>query len=279
MKHLNKIISIVSVIALIISLSACSEKKEDVTSSVPSPKDSKADTRVRPTDGKKIGYQLEKPAEGEEIAVLNTNQGTIKLRLFSEAAPKTVENFKGLIRKGYYNGITFHRVINNFMIQGGDPKGDGTGGESFWNKDFEDEFNLNLLNIRGSVSMANRGPNTNGSQFFINQNKTTDINWDNFQKAYEFYKQNPEAFIEQNGPGFIDMSKVTDEYKKIYKECGGNPNLDGAYNIANTGHTVFAQVIEGMDVVDKIAAIAVNSQGKPDTDVVITKAEIEIFKE
>ena len=81
--------------------------------------------------------QLEKPEEGEEIAVLETNMGTIKIRLFPEEAPKTVQNFKELIQKGYYNGITFHRVIEGFMIQGGDPTATGTGGESAFGEDFE----------------------------------------------------------------------------------------------------------------------------------------------
>lgn len=113
--------------------------------------------------------QLEMPEEGEEIAVLETSMGTIRIRLFPEEAPKTVQNFKDLIQKGYYNGLTFHRVIEDFMIQGGDPNGDGTGGKSASGEDFEDEFSKNLVNIRGSLAMANKGPNTNGSQFFINQ--------------------------------------------------------------------------------------------------------------
>jgi cyclophilin family peptidyl-prolyl cis-trans isomerase len=170
-----------------------------------------ADGRIRPNDGKKIGYQLEKPAKGEEIAVLTTNMGVIKLRLFADAAPKTVENFKGLIKKGYYNGLTFHRVIKDFMIQGGDPKGDGTGGTSIWNKEFADEFNANLVNIRGSVSMANAGKDTNGSQFFINQRgKSTPVSWNEFQQAYDVYKQYPDAFVQQYGSGWVDMTKVTD---------------------------------------------------------------------
>lgn len=111
--------------------------------------------------------QFEKPQAGEDIAVLNTNKGTIKIRLFPEAAPKAVENFKSLIQDKYYDGIIFHRVINNFMIQGGDPTGSGMGGNSKWEKPFEDEFDVNFRNFRGALSMANSGPNTNGSQFFI----------------------------------------------------------------------------------------------------------------
>nr|WP_319487699.1 peptidylprolyl isomerase [uncultured Caproiciproducens sp.] len=292
MQQNKKIISIVSAFALVLSLTACSGGSAAGSvspSAAPAASSAVSQTaagnsRIKPDDGKKLGYQLEKPAKGEEIAVLTTSMGVIKLRLFSQAAPKAVENFKGLIKKGYYNGLTFHRVINDFMIQSGDPKGDGTGGESIWNKEFEDEFNANLVNIRGSVSMANAGENTNGSQFFINQKGTaTAINWDSYQQAYDVYKQYPDAFIQQYGTYFLNMDKVTDAYKKLYNDNGGNPNLDGAYSIVEKGHTVFAQVIEGMDIVDKIAAVPVseNSQGeksKPTTPVTIKKADIEKYQ-
>ena len=114
------------------------------------------------------GFQTEKPAKGEEIAVMHTNMGDISIRFFPEAAPKAVENFKTHAKNGYYDGLTFHRVIADFMIQGGDPNGTGTGGESIWGGKFEDEFDQKLLNITGALSMANSGPDTNGSQFFIN---------------------------------------------------------------------------------------------------------------
>lgn len=111
--------------------------------------------------------QTAQPEKGEEIVVMETSKGTIKIRLFPEYAPKTVENFVGLIKKNYYDGLIFHRVIPDFMIQGGDPTGTGRGGESLWGGKFNDEFNPNLKNLRGTLSMANAGPNTNGSQFFI----------------------------------------------------------------------------------------------------------------
>ena len=95
--------------------------------------------------------------------------GDITVRFFKDEAPKAVENFITHAKEGYYDGLTFHRVINDFMIQGGDPKGDGTGGESIWGTKFEDEFSDNLHNFRGALSMANAGTNTNGSQFFIVQ--------------------------------------------------------------------------------------------------------------
>lgn len=227
---------------------------------------------------KALGYQLDKPAAGDEIAIMKTSMGEIKLRFFPEAAPKTVDNFKQLAKKGYYNGITFHRVINNFMIQGGDPTATGMGGESAFGKPFEDEFSKSLVNIRGALSMANSGPNTNGSQFFINQAPASAFGgWEYFEQGYDVYKQNPEAVTARYG-NLVDMSKISDAYKKLYTENGGNPILDGAYNTTGKGHTVFAQVFEGLDVVDKIAAVEVGEGNKPLKDVTITNITLEKYK-
>jgi peptidyl-prolyl cis-trans isomerase B (cyclophilin B) len=96
-------------------------------------------------------------------ATLHTNHGAISIELFDDDAPKTVENFLKLARDGFYNGVIFHRVIPDFMVQGGDPTGTGSGGPGY---QFEDEFNDNKV-VRGALAMANAGPNTNGSQFFI----------------------------------------------------------------------------------------------------------------
>jgi len=96
-------------------------------------------------------------------AVMHTNHGDITIELFDEEAPKTVENFKKLVGDSFYNGVIFHRVIKDFMIQGGDPTGTGRGGPGYT---FEDEFNEHKI-VRGALAMANAGPNTNGSQFFI----------------------------------------------------------------------------------------------------------------
>src|SRR5215207_7263173 len=105
-------------------------------------------------------------------AVIETNKGTIKFELLEQDAPKTTENFRLLAEKNYYDGVIFHRVIRNFMIQGGDPLGQGYGGESAWGGKFDDEINRDSplyagVYEKGSVAMANSGPNTNGSQFFI----------------------------------------------------------------------------------------------------------------
>ena len=227
--------------------------------------------------GGEAGYQLEMPQEGEEVAVIVTNMGEIKLRLFPEAAPKTVENFVTHAKDGYYDGLTFHRVIDDFMIQGGDPDGDGSGGESIWGGTFEDEFNENLLNLRGAVAMANRGKDTNGSQFFINQAGPDAFpGWEMYEQGYEIYEQSPEAFLATYG-NWLDMSKISDKVKELYEEYGGNANLDGAFSLAGTGHTVFAQVYEGMDVVDAIAAVSTDGNNKPLEPVTIETIRIETY--
>lgn len=194
--------------------------------------------------------QLDKPQAKEQIAIMKTNYGEIKIRLFPEFAPKTCENFITHAKEGYYNGLIFHRVINDFMIQGGDPTGSGMGGESIWGDSFEDEFNPALHNLRGALSMANAGPNTNGSQFFIVQAKAVpDDMLDQLRVADEKYY--PTDCIEN------------------YEQLGGTPWLD--YH-----HTVFGQVFEGMDVVDSIAAVKVDYfMNKPLNDVVIESIAIE----
>ena len=113
-----------------------------------------------------------KRAETGTAAVIHTSAGDIQIRLFPDAAPKAVENFVTHSKRGYYNNTIFHRVIRKFMIQGGDPLGDGTGGESIWGREFEDEFSSLKHDKPYTVSMANAGPNTNGSQFFITTEKT-----------------------------------------------------------------------------------------------------------
>ncbi|MFV0313854.1 MAG: peptidylprolyl isomerase, partial [Anaerotignum sp.] len=115
--------------------------------------------------------QAQMPKEGDEIAVITTSEGVIKLQFYPEEAPKAVENFKALAKSDYYKDVIFHRVIEGFMIQGGDPTGTGKGGESSYGEDFEDEISPNLHFYRGALAMANTGPNTNGSQFFIVQNE------------------------------------------------------------------------------------------------------------
>lgn len=159
---------------------------------------------------------------GKEIGVIETTMGTIEIDLFRGDAPKTVENFVRLAEKKYYNGIIFHRVLKGFVIQGGDPTGSGRGGKSIYGKNFEDELDPNTPSVKegykhGVVAMANMGPNTNGSQFFITTVPT--------------------------------------------------PWLDGR-------HSIFGQVIEGQDVVEKIAHADRNNQDRPLQDIVIKKLTI-----
>ena len=193
--------------------------------------------------------QLEMPSKGEKIAVMKTNMGDIKIRLFPEIAPKAVENFISHSQDGYYDGLIFHRVIKDFMIQGGDPTGTGRGGESIYGRSFEDEFDLSARNYRGALSMANAGPNTNGSQFFIVQAKNVDEGLIS-------------QMVELADKGF--PQEVTENYKKV----GGTPWLDFK-------HTVFGQVFEGMDVVDAIAGVKVGPQDKPVDDVIIERIVFE----
>ncbi len=212
--------------------------------------------------------------EGEEIAVITVKDyGEIRVRFFAEEAPKAVENFITLAKEGYYDELTFHRVMNNFMIQGGDPRGDGSGGESCWGKDFEIEVAENLCHFRGALCMANTGQaNSNGSQFFIVQNHTayTDELLDKLENEM---KENAAA----NGADYVYMA---DKVREKYKEVGGSPSLDG-------GYTVFGQVYEGLDVVDKIAACKVKAvydssgnaeNSKPVEQVMIQKVEILPYK-
>lgn len=110
------------------------------------------------------------------IVVLQTSKGDLEIALFKDIAPLAVENFMTHIKDGYYNGVAFHRIIKNFMIQGGDPTETGRGGESIWHKDFKDEFKDKVFDHAGILAMANRGPNTNGSQFFITTAPTSWLN-------------------------------------------------------------------------------------------------------
>ncbi|WP_430336789.1 peptidylprolyl isomerase [Rossellomorea vietnamensis] len=184
-------------------------------------------------------------AEKEKLVEMKTSMGTIKIKLFPEQAPKTVENFIKHSKDGYYDGLKFHRVIKDFMIQGGDPNGNGTGGESIYGESFEDEFSPELFNLRGALSMANAGPDTNGSQFFIVQKSDID----------------PQLEDQMKSAGFPDQ--IVD----AYMENGGTPWLDQK-------HTVFGQVVDGMDIVDKIANVEVGANDLPKEDVVIENIKV-----
>ncbi len=185
----------------------------------------------------------------ERMVKMVTSMGDITIRLFPQYAPLAVENFITHSENGYYDGVLFHRVINNFMIQSGDPEGTGRGGESIYGQPFADEFSPSLAHFRGALSMANPGrPDNNGSQFFIVQ--TNAFNPDMFEQIEkQFGVEFPEETI------------------KHYEQHGGTPYLD--YQ-----HTVFGHVFEGMEVVDAIAQVAVGPNDRPVEDVIIQRIEI-----
>lgn len=229
-------------------------------------------------------------------AIMHTNMGDITIQLYPEVAPKTVENFVTLAKKGYYNGLIFHRVIKDFMIQGGDPTSTGAGGESIYGAKFEDECSQELHNFRGALSMANAGPNTNGSQFFIVQSSqapTQDIDALAVQVAcYELLNDAKrrvqimqealedapkiQAYIDEVNTKLNDyqsqglpedVKEYATEIAKKYAEVGGTFHLDFA-------HTVFGQVIDGMKVVDDIANVRTARADRPLHDVTIDSIDI-----
>lgn len=188
--------------------------------------------------------------EGEEIAVITVKgYGEIKVRFFPDEAPKAVENFTTHAKEGYYDGLTFHRVIADFMIQGGDPKGDGTGGESIWGEGFGPEPSDKLYHFPGALCMAQSSmPNSIGSQFYIVQG----------DDVTEEYLDQIEVYYDKTYPDIV---------KEKYLELGGVPHLDGDY-------TVFGQVFEGMDVVEKIAGCETDENDLPKQAVTIEKIEV-----
>lgn len=194
--------------------------------------------------------------QGESVAVMETSAGTIRLRFFPEEAPLAVENFLTLAKEGYYDGVSFHRVMAGFMIQSGDPTGTGTGGKSIYTDAagnrgyFEDEFSDRLFHFRGALSMANSGSNTNGSQFFIVQ--TSEL---------------PEGQQQAMKSAGTDRRAVS-----YYNEQGGTPWLDGK-------HTVFGQVIEGMEVVDAIAAAETDEDDRPVEEITILSVTVESYND
>lgn len=217
--------------------------------------DNETTTQAKQGEGAFAGYtipnevsQLSDPVDGEIIAKINVEGfGTIKVKFFQTIAPLAVENFVTHAKNGYYDGVTFHRVMDDFMIQAGDPLGNGSGGESIWGSEFDDEFSKHLIPVRGALCMANAGSNTNGSQFFI-----------------------------------VQTNQHDNQYSEAFKQVGVDKDLIDYYNKeGGTGwlycaHTVFGQVYEGMDVVDAIAKVEVDQQSnKPVKDVIINNIEIE----
>ena len=184
------------------------------------------------------------PQKGDTIIIMKVKDyGEVKFRLFPEYAEKGVENFVELAKKGYYDGLTFHRVIKDFMIQGGDPVGNGTGGESVWGGEFDGGTDPHLIHASGALAYANSGSTaTDGSQFYVVTGTICtkdDIN---------YYRQNG--------------MNISPQQEEIYTTVGGTPWLDG-------GYTVFGQVIDGLDIIFKLQNVATGANDKPNEDVII----------
>lgn len=194
------------------------------------------------------------PVAGEKIAVIKVKDyGEIKIKFFPEYAAKGVENFIGLAEMDYYDELIYHRVVEDFVIQGGDPRGDGTGGNSLWGQDFAVDSASNLYHFSGAVAYAHAQNGGNGSQFYI------------------VCTNEGETFYDAGIPlteDIINQYEYSDEVKALYMEKGGLPYLDG-------GYTVFGQVFEGMDVVYAISEVKVDpATSMPAKQVVIESIEI-----
>lgn len=264
----NKLIKIVFVVAVLFSLvfilTGCSSKVEtkttessnsvNTTNSASNNENAENDTNkervVDTIDYKEAAEkQMAMPEKGDTIAIMHIKgYGDVKFKFFEEVAPKAVENFLTHAKEGYYDGLTFHRIINEFMIQGGDPEGTGMGGESIWGQGFGTELAYELVPYRGSLCMAMSSlPNSIGSQFFITQ---------------AHYNESMSAYLKQGGypEGLIEE----------YREYGGYLSLYLQY-------TVFGQVFEGMDVVDKVAAVKTEDNDKPLENVIIESIEVTTY--
>lgn len=206
--------------------------------------------------------QLNKKVADDEVSAdIVTSLGNISIKLFPSQAPKAVENFMTHARNGYYDNVKIHRIVQDFMIQSGDPRGDGTGGESIWGNEFAPEISNELYHIDGALSMARTGgevtAKTQGSQFFIVQNN----------KDVTSQIENAAQQAESMGTEPINYpTKIKEAYKK-----GGAPFLDSQYS-------VFGQVIDGMDVVNKIAKLEVEAGASGETSTPTKEFRIETIK-
>ncbi len=192
--------------------------------------------------------QLSGPQPGDTVIVFNTSKGTIKAVLFADYAPQAVENFISLARDGYYNGLAFHRVIEDFLIQSGDPGTTGSGGVSSFGYGFGDEYSELLHNYCGALGMVHDPFGRNQSQFYIIAQDTV----------------SDDMIAKMQAAGY------SDEVIETYRTAGGAPHLD--YN-----YTVFGQVYEGMDVVQKIAAVRTDAQNRPLSEVEIISISVETY--
>lgn len=200
--------------------------------------------------------QFSKPRQGDTIAeIIVRGYGTIYVKLFPEEAPKAVENFTTHAKEGYYDGVLFYRIIGNSILESGDPTGTGSGGESIWGEGFKDEFSPKLQPYHGALCMANTGPDTNESRFFIVQATQTysDTLLDQIEQKYQV--------------------EFGDDVRKTYRKVGGAPWF---YHL----NTVFGQVYKGFDVMNEIAAVKKKDEEKgiPEEAVIIDSIKIKIYQ-
>lgn len=242
-----KNLSVICTAALMLTFTACGNNAADSGDTGSDPVTASAGDTAPAGDAEILNFTL--PAEGEEIAVITVKDyGEIKIKLFEDECPKAVENFKGLANMNYYDELIFHRVIPDFMIQGGDPKGNGTGGNSMWGGSFDGGVSDKLYHFTGAVAYANSGStSTNSSQFYI-------VN-------------TPDAYVNLGGAESIDQFGLPANVAEMYNEKGGVPYLDGSY-------TVFGQVIEGMDVVRAISQVE-TSKEEASMDKPLTQVQME----
>ncbi len=193
--------------------------------------------------------QLKGPSVGDTIAVFETNLGIFKAVLYPQFAPKAVDNFTTHAKNGYYNNSTFHRVIADFLIQGGDPTNTGSGGDSIWMLPFENEYSESLHHYRGTLGMASFEKDQNRSQFYVIKGGEITDEMINAMKQAEYPQ------------GVIDS----------YREVGGRPTMD--YN-----YTIFGQVYDGLDILDAISILEVREDNRPKEEVIIKSITIDTYK-
>ena len=272
-------------------------EEDDIANSPSTQQESNPEDYFDMPDGRSFFDMFDEPAvllqfepltPGEELVVFHTNHGDITLRLFPDEVPLTVENFLTHDRDGYYDGVIFHRVIQDFMVQGGDPDGTGMGGETIWGEPFFTKWmiwqlfdevmpddviyelpSINLKHFRGALAMAHAG-GVMGSQFYIVQNSNPHPgvpgNIENIIMQLSEFGEVPEGFIQ-----------TMDAVAALYAEHGGTPHLDWWWDFMS-GHIVFGHVVEGMEIVDAIAGAPVDAGSRPVEDIIIESVSFVIYE-
>lgn len=266
MKKIKNIILAILLVIVLFSLTACGDDKKEDNSNKKQEEKNMSPAQKFALDLSKLTEeeikanaekQMAEPNKGDTIAIFHIKDyGDVKVKFFEDVAPKACENFITHAREGYYNGVTFHRVINEFMIQGGDPTATGRGGESIWGKGFEEELSPKALPYKGALCMASAGVGTSslGSQFYIVQA--------NYNETMESYYN------------YYGYSNLLSSYRKYSGDL---------YDLAIYGqYTTFGQVIEGIEIVDKISQVETiqddnTKKDKPVQDVVISSIEITTY--